>query len=153
MINFFNRKTKGYAITFEVIFTIILLIMMINFILYCLVTFDIQRYMTTVFTSTIIEIAKWGGINNTATNINGIGNIINTAQQQLDLVAYKFKPKISGGPDNIISATQKVWCRLEWTYPGFDILLGIKADPIEKRGANGIYIEMDPIMRPGGLLQ
>jgi len=149
----FNRKVKGYAITFEVIFTIVLLIMMINFILYCLVTLDTQRYMSTVITSTIIESAKWGGTNNTATRINGIGDIIETSQKQLELVAAKFHPVITGGPEYITNSTQKVWCELEWTYPGLNIFFNIKAKPIDKKGNNSLYIEMDPIMRPGGLLQ
>ena len=150
MAKIFNRKVKGYAITFEVIFTIVLLIMMIDLILYCLVTLDTQRYMSTVITSTIIESAKWGGTNNAATQVNRIGDIIETSQKQLELVAAKFKPAIAGGPDYITNPTQKVWCELEWTYPEFNIFF-IKAKPIDKRGS--LYIEMDPIMRPGGLLR
>ena len=148
MKKFIKRKVRGYVITFEVMCTLALMVMIMNFTLYCLTAFDTQRYMSTVLSTTTIEISKWGGTNNNATVMNQVGDIIGTAQNELNSLAPKFNPVITGGPNKVTNIGEKIWCELEWTYPGYEIWPGMSIGIINKK----VRIEMEPLMKPGGLL-
>lgn len=140
-----RNKRKGYAITLEVLITVLAIVTIINATTYIIATFNTQRYMDTVLTSTITQIAKWGGTNSNAYKANNMDyDVIKNAQDELDRkVAPMFNAKIKGGPEKINRNNTKVYVQMTWRYPGIFNYGNIPSN---------IKIEMDSIMRPGDLL-
>lgn len=139
-----KQKRKGYAITLEVIFTVMIISAMFNSTAYILTTLNTQRYMNTILTSTTIQVAKWGGTSSKAYEANGMKyDPIQNAQKELDRTASMFKPKISGEPKKVTTGNTKVSVSLRWRYPGLFFI-----DPIDKT----LTLKMESIMRPGDLL-
>ena len=152
-----NKKVKGYAITFEVLITIASLALFINTTMYMMAAMNAQKYMNTVATATLIQGAKFGGFNNSVYIANELNrDPIGSAQTELNKKAGFLSPDSTAeGP--IISGytigptidgkkyVDKVVVELEWKYPDFFGVFGGKRYKIK--------LKMDPIMRPGALLE
>lgn len=139
-----NRKIKGYAITLEVIFTIAMFATFFNATIYLLNALNVQRYMDTVLTSTVIQAAKWGGTNSNAYLANGMNySILDNARQQLSDLPRGFSASISATPEKISKEQRNVEVTVKWKLPSF---FGFPSKNITATS------EMEAIMKPGGLL-
>lgn len=145
MKKFFNRERKGYAITFEVLITIVLMTMFLNATTWVLTTINTQRFINTTLISTAVSIAKWGGTNSKAYAVNGVSeDLIKTSQTYLNKYAPSFNVKIKGEPKVITPSNNEVSCSVEWTYPK---IFGIQISNRQSK-----TIKLEGIMQPGSLL-
>ena len=155
-MKFFKRRVKGYAITLEVIFTLMIFSIFVSMTMFTMTALDSQRYMNSILTSTLIQGAKSGGFNNSYTRINGLGDIQYTAQREIDkLNEILGDPKIECGPDVITRPGEKVWCTIDWQYPGIVLWGAPSSDDNLSIGATKktMRVEMDPLVLPGNLIK
>lgn len=95
-------------------------------------------------TSTVVQVAKWGGTSSNAYLANDMNyDVITNAQLELDKTAPFMSPTIYGGPAKITRENSRVWVEMRWSQPSILFL------PVIERSKR---IEMDSIMRPGDLL-
>lgn len=161
---FLNRKRKGYAIAFEVMITIVLVVVYVQLTLYSLVTMNAQRYMTSVLTSTTIQTAKWGGTRTNAYLVNEVGgysgnSIEYNANQLLIREGYDrmFGASITANPKCISTNNDYITVSLNFKFPRFTILSMQFVNGDKKTADMGgqtvtYTLKMHSIMKPGKLL-
>lgn len=136
-------RRRGFAMTIEVIFTLMTIALMVNASIYMMSMFNSHRYMHTVATATATQIAKWGGTESNAYKANNMNyNVIENAQNELNRTASILNPTITGSP-KVIKGNDKVEVKLTWRYPQIYIWGGMDGS---------LTINVDPIMKPGDLL-
>jgi len=153
-MKFFKRRVKGYAITLEVIFTLMIFSIFVSMTMFTMTALDSQRYMNSILTSTLIQGAKSGGFNNSYTIINGLGDIQYTAQKEIDkLNKILGSPKIECIPD-VVKPGDKVRCTIKWKYPGIVLWGAPSSGDYLSIGATEktMSVEMDPLVLPGKLI-
>lgn len=113
-----NKEHAGFAVTFEVMFTLVLITTFLSFTLYFLRVMDVQRFMNTVMTSTAEQASRWGGVNSTAYKKN-ISNtpLLTTAQNQLNYIARDFNPIITGSPNKIANNDDLITIKITYKLP------------------------------------
>lgn len=158
MIKFLKQKHKGYAITFEVICTLLMFITFITMTLYVLRVMNIQRFMNTVMTSAAAQASRWGGNYTKAYAINvGKDPIQAIAQEQLDRIAGDFRPEIVIFPDKISSNNDPIFVEISYELPPIFgtmskiNLPGASYDMYTKDMKMSIFVRS--IMEPGSLLE
>lgn len=113
-----KQEHGGFAVTLEVLATLVMLFVFLIMILYFLRVMDVQRYMNTVMTSTAAQAARWGGVDSKAYEDNISSTpLLTTAQSQLNLVASDFGAVITGSPDKISYDAQKINIRVSYHLP------------------------------------
>ena len=141
----FRKKVKGFAFTLEVIMSLALLAFILNVSTYSMYALNAQRYMDTILTSTAIQAAKWGGTNNSVTQINGVPDIIQEANRNLESYAPDFNAKMSGTPKAVSANNNKVTITLDFDYPEMVV-------PFFNLGHVQTSITMDSIVKGGNLV-
>lgn len=113
-----NKEHYGFAICLEVIVTLAMIFIFLNMNLYVLRVMNVQRYMNTVMTSTAAQAARWGGADSEAyaKNISSTP-LLKTAQNQLNMVAMDFSPKISATPDKIKNSGDEITVTIKYHLP------------------------------------
>lgn len=113
-----NEEHAGFAVTLEVLATLSMICVFVNFILYFLRVMDTQRYMNTVMTSTAAQASRWGGTNTKAYSENISSTpLITTSQQQLNYVAADFNAVITGSPAKITYDSQPITISIRYSLP------------------------------------
>lgn len=146
-----KRRVVGAVYTVELLITLMLFVIMWNLVISTLVMFNYQRFINTIFTSTLINMAKWGGYENNLTTLNGVGNLIETANIELQRVCPydTFKAEIKGTPQKVTDDNEKIICILDCSF-GYPVL-GNK-DWIMLYTQKQFKVEMDSLVLPGSLL-
>ena len=155
MKNIIKRKVKGYVLTFEVIMTLAMMFTLMTVTVYFLSALDAQRYMSTVLTSTSIQMSKCGGYDNSYTKLNKIGNIIDNANKELEKInQYYFagidRP-ITGEPAAITESNRQIKVELKWYYPPLKIM-GFGFNINRGGGVKTMEIILDSLVEPGDLI-
>lgn len=154
-----QKEHAGFAVTFEVMITLVSLCVMLNFTLYILRVMDVQRYMNTVMTSTASQASRWGGVNTKpyASNVSST-TLLATAQSQLDYVAVGFNAKITGSPDKITNIGDSITIIINYTLPSvFSTMSDVNVsngsyDMYTQTKTMQMYIDVRSVMEPGRLL-
>lgn len=116
--NILVNEHAGFAVTLEVLVTLVMMFTFLIMTLYFLRVMDVQRYMNTVMTSTAAQASRWGGVNSNAYRVNvSTTPLITTAQQQLQYVASDFNPVITGSPNKITYNGQKITIKIKYSLP------------------------------------
>lgn len=159
MIKFLKQKHKGYAITFEVICTLLMFITFITMTLYVLRVMNVQRFMNTVMTSAAAQASRWGGNYTKAYAINvGKDPIQAIAQEQLNTIAGDFRPEIVISPEKITSNNDTITVVISYRLPPiFRTMSKINLpeasyDMYDKTKEMKMSLTVRSIMRPGPLL-
>lgn len=154
-----NEEHGGFAVTIEVLCTLIMFTTFLNFTLYFLRVMDVQRYMNTVMTSTAAQASRWGGANTKAyrDNISNVPLLV-TAQGQLNYVASDFNPVITGTPDKISNNGDKITICINYSLPPvFSTMSKVNGfsssyDAYNKTRNMRMQISVNSIMEAGKLL-
>lgn len=159
--NTLNDEHGGFAVTLEVLATLVMLFTFLVMILYFLRVMDVQRYMNTVMTSTAAQASRWGGVNSKAYRENiSTKPLLITAQEQLDSVASDFGATISGTPLDKISydgerITIKISYHLPEVFSTMSKVNGVSGnsyDSFSKTKNMSMKVSVSSIMEAGGLL-
>lgn len=156
-----NEEHSGFAITLEVIATLVMLCIFLNLTLYILRVMNVQRYMNTVMTATATQASRWGGINSNAYHNNVSSTpLLVSAQYQLTYVANGFNAVIGGSPDKISNNGDKITIWIDYTLPsvfqtsGMSKVSGVNEshDMYDKTKIMRISVTVNSIMEAGKLL-
>lgn len=166
-----NEQHAGFAVTLEVMCTLVMMFMFIFMIIFFMMVMNVQRFMNTVLTTTAAEASRWGGTETRAYQINvGGTNLIDSAQQMLDnVINYDsngnptgFFATISGTPNKISHDGDEVLITINYHLPSPWKTLGIVSSNSQStdvysrmEGTSGMEmsIRVKCIMKSGGLLQ
>lgn len=155
-----KENHNGFAITLEVLATLAMMCVFINFTLYMIRVMNVQRYMNTVMTSTAAQAARWGGANSKAykDNVSTVP-LMQTAQSQLKYVAEDFNPVISGSPEKIENNGDKITITIKYGLPdvfstmsNINSVSGKNYDMFEKTKEMKMQIVVNSVMEAGKLL-
>lgn len=159
MIKFLKQKHKGYAITFEVICTLLMFITFITMTLYVLRVMNVQRFMNTVMTAAAAQASRWGGNYTRAYEMNvGKDPIQAIAQNQLNTIARDFEPEIKISPEKITLDDDTITVVISYRLPPIFgtmskiNLPGVSYDMYDKTKDMEMSLTVRSIMRPGPLL-
>lgn len=154
---FLYEEHGGFAITLEVMATLVMITIFLSFNLYILRVMNVQRYMNTVLTSTASEASRWGGVNTNAYKL-AIGteeSLLGTAQKQLENVAGDFEPEISGEPSSITTNGDKITITIKYHLPDvFSTMSHVGSyNMYNKTKDHTLTISVNSIMNSGSLLK
>lgn len=161
-MKFFKKKKKGYAVTLEVLCSVLAIFIIAHATLNILNMMNAQRYMTTVLTSTASMVARWGG---TSTNsyyenvYNGAAGprIDDLANRELERVLnpkYKYIrngaaiPYIVATPYAVTPGNTIISVTLTWKYP----TMFIGPWDAEDNGYEQITLEVESLTGGGNLI-
>lgn len=154
-----NEEHGGFAVTLEVLCTLVMLCVFLNSTLYILRVMDVQRYMNTVMTSTAAQAARWGGANSKAYKDNvSSQSLMSTAQDQLNYVASDFNPVITGNPAKITYNSQPITITIRYGLPSlFSTMskvngVGSSYDMYNKTRNMSMKVSVNSVMEAGKLL-
>ena len=154
-----EQKHSGFAISLEVIATLIMMCVFLNMTLYVLRVMNVQRYMNTVLTATATQASRWGGVDTKAYYSN-VSNtpLLASAQEQLTAIAPDFNTAIAGSPDKITENGQGITITILYSLPSVFSTLskvngnGDSYDMYDSTRDMHISVTVDSIMEAGKLL-
>lgn len=154
MKNLFNEEREGFAITLEVLVTLVVITMFLTMNLYILRVMNVQRYMNTILTSTAAEASRWGGTNSNAYRKNVSSTpLLEIANAQLNAVAPGYNCHISGSPETITSNGEKITITITYQLPSvFQTMSMVGGTNMYLTGTRTMSIAVNSIMSPGSLL-
>lgn len=151
-----NEEHDGFAISLEVLVTLVSITTFITFTLFFLQVMNVQRYMNTVLTSTAIQAAKYGGTDTNAYRINVSNSkpLMTSAQEALNLYASPYNPRISGSPTKITNANQNITIVLTYSLPSPFSQFGPGGDATIYNTIKNMrmVVTVESVMDPGGAL-
>lgn len=118
MKKLWKEEHCGFAVTLEVMCTLVMLFAMIIFIVFLMMVMNAQRFMNTIMTSTAVEASRWGGNNTRSYQINtGEPPIQNTAQAHLDAIVPEYNASITVTPERISTPGERVYVTVRYHLP------------------------------------
>jgi hypothetical protein len=142
-----QEEHAGFAVTFEVLCTLVMMFAFFFLILFAMMVMNGQRFMNTVMTSTAAEAARWGGMDTNAYRVNvGGAKLVDNAQSQLNLIVPEFNATITGSPAKIANDGDLVTVRIVYHLPPFWRGIGIVNNP-----TNGTNFNMYDSLERGGI--
>lgn len=153
--NVMKESQSGFAITIEVMVSLLTVTLIMLNTTYLLTAMNTQRYMNTVLTSTAAEASRWGGVDTKAYRANvSDTSIISRAQSNMSDIPVGYCPRISGTPKTISDNSEIITITIDYNLPGIFEMSGNKTS--YESGCPGAKMQMkvniNSVMEAGKLL-
>lgn len=119
--NYYNKEHDGFVITLEVMVTMVMMFVFIIMILYFVRVMEVQRYFSTVLTSTAVAASRWGGVDSESYKKNISSNpgdsLLVKTNKQLSEIAVDYSAFIYGNPKNIQNNGEEITIAIQYSLP------------------------------------
>jgi len=113
-----QSEHAGFAITLEVLCTLVMMFTMLFLVLFLIMVMNAQRFMNTVLTTTAAEASRWGGVPSRAYELNVGGTpLLTSSQQKLNATVPEYHAVITGYPNSITYNGQPVTVTVTYHIP------------------------------------
>lgn len=157
----FKQNHKGFAISIEILLTMVMFTQITAFTFYSIRVMNGQRFLSTILYNSAVQASKWGGNDTKAWhNATGHAETISTFYSNKISSSYQqFNPVLNITPDRITDNNVEITTTLSYSWPSF-----FKSGAIVNSGKvkvdNSTWmnnrvnqtVKINSIMNPGKLL-